>query len=115
MDVLHLPGDPTSPHSLLRAPGLLVVNNGAFTEEHRDAISQISLGTKGTEDRAIGLFGKGLKRIFAWCEEFFIVARTDPERGWPGTYISVLFNPWHDRRHCDCVVDFECISRNRFQ
>src|SRR5882762_9361534 len=112
MDVLHLPGDPTSPHSLLRAPGLLVVNNGAFTEEHRDAISQISLGTKGTEDRAIGRFGKGLKSIFAWCEAFFIVARTDPERGWPGTYISDLFNPWHGWRHSDWDAEFDSFGGN---
>src|SRR5260370_12078016 len=112
MDVLHLPGDPTSPHSLLRAPGLVVVNNGAFTEEHRDAISKISLGTKGNEDRGIGRFGKGLKSIFAWCEAFFIVARTDPERGWPGTYISDLFNPWHGWRHSDWDAEFDSFGGN---
>src|SRR5438270_30169 len=46
MDVLLVPGDIDSPLSLLRGPGLLVANDGAFIEEHRDAISQISLGTK---------------------------------------------------------------------
>src|SRR5260370_5686920 len=79
MDVLHLPGDPTSPHSLLRAPGLLVVNKRAFTEEHRDAISPISLVTKGTEDRPIGRFGLGLKTSFASCEAFATVASSHPD------------------------------------
>ena len=68
-----------------------MANNGVFTEEHRDAIRQISLGTKGTEDRAIGRFGKGLKSVFAWCEAFFIIARTDPKLGWTsGDYLRFL-------------------------
>jgi hypothetical protein len=107
MDVLHVLGDAESPHPLLRGPGLLVANDGEFTEEHRDAISQISLGTKGTEDRAIGRFGKGLKSIFAWCEAFFIIARTDPHLGWAERYIADLFNPWHGWRHRDWDEEFE--------
>src|SRR6267143_5796950 len=63
MDMLYLPGDPTAPHALMRGPGLLVANDGEFTQEHRDAITQINLGTKGTEERAIGRFGKGLKSV----------------------------------------------------
>ena len=110
MDVLHLPGDPASPHSLLRGPGLLVVNDGTFTKENRDAITQISLGTKGTEDRAIGRFGKGLKSVFAWCEAFFIIAHTDPKLGWPGTPISDFFNPWHGWRHGDWDEEFDSLG-----
>src|SRR6266700_1079997 len=64
MAVIYLPGDPAVRHSLLRNPTLLVVNDGVFTQEHRDAITQINLGTKGTEDRAIGRFGKGLNSVF---------------------------------------------------
>ena len=45
-----------------------------LTDEHRSAIRQINLGTKGTDHRAIGRFGKGLKSVFAWCEAFFIIA-----------------------------------------
>jgi hypothetical protein len=85
---------------------LLVVNDGGFAEEHRDAISQISLGTKGTEDRAIGRFGKGLKSVFAWCEAFFIIARTDPELGWTDPSISDFFNPWFGWRHSDWDDEF---------
>ena len=107
MDILHLPGDPASRHSLLKGPGLLVANDGIFREEDRDAISQISLGTKGTEDRAIGRFGKGLKSVFAWCEAFFIIARTDPKLGWKDIGISDFFNPWHEWRHRDWDEEFD--------
>ena len=107
MEMLYLTGDPTSPHSLLRGPGLLVANNGIFTQENRDAITQINLGTKGTEERAIGRFGKGLKSVFAWCEAFFIIARTDRNQGWPDDSITDLFNPWHGWRHQDWEDEFE--------
>jgi hypothetical protein len=106
MDMLYLPGDPTAPHALMRGPGLLVANDGEFTQEHRDAITQINLGTKGTEERAIGRFGKGLKSVFAWCEAFFIIAQTDPELGWPATSIIDFFNPWHGWRHQDWEEEF---------
>jgi len=107
MDVLYLPGDPASPLSLLRGSSLLVANDGIFKEEHRDAITQINLGTKGTEDRAIGRFGKGLKSVFAWCEAFFIIAQTDPAQGWPEASITDFFNPWHGQAGSET---WECIS-----
>ena len=108
MYVLQVSGHPTAPHALLRGPGLLVANDGAFTQEHRDAITQISLGTKATEERAIGRFGKGLKGVFAWCEAFFIIASTDQEKGWPeASLIADLFNPWYGWRHQDWVDTFD--------
>lgn len=115
MDVLYLPGDPASSHSLLRGAGLLVANDGGFTQEHRDAITQINLGTKGTEDRAIGRFGKGLKSVFAWCEAFFIIARTDPELRWPVAHITDFFNPWHEWRHGDWEQEFDIHSEDLFR
>lgn len=90
----------------MRGPSLLVINDGTFKQEHRDAITQINLGTKGTEERAIGRFGKGLKSVFAWCEAFFIIARTAPEAGWQETMIGDLFNPWHGWRHQDWEHEF---------
>jgi hypothetical protein len=111
MDVIYLPEDPASKLQLLHGPGLLVVNNGEFKEEHRDAISQINLGTKGTEERAIGRFGKGLKSVFAWCEAFFIIASTDKKLGWPEPSITDLFNPWDGLRHQDWMDDFEEYSK----
>src|SRR6185369_1770002 len=58
LDFLYLPPDEAIKHALARGPSLLVFNNGAFREEHRSAIFQINLKTKGTDDRAIGRFGK---------------------------------------------------------
>src|SRR5262245_36438510 len=111
MDLLYLPGnlarDPFTPHVLLRGPSLLVINDGDFKQEHRDAITQINLGTKGTEERAIGRFGKGLKSVFAWCEAFFIIARTNPKLGWRESTIADFFNPWHGWRHKDWEVEFD--------
>lgn len=106
LDFTYLPPDKVATHSLMRGPSLLVVNNGAFTTEHRSAIRQINLGTKGTDDRAIGRFGKGLKSVFAWCEAFFIIARTDMDLGWPEPSISDLFNPWHGWRHANWEEEF---------
>ena len=107
MDIFYVPADATTSQSLLRSPGLLVVNDGEFKPEHRDAIRQMSLGTKGTEDRAIGRFGKGLKSVFHWCEAFFIIARTDPQHGWKESHVADLFNPWHGWRHSDWDVELE--------
>ena len=107
MNVFLVPPDPAASQSLLRYPGLLVVNDGEFKPEHRDAIRQMSLGTKGTEDRAIGRFGKGLKSVFRWCEAFFIIARTDTQNGWKDRYVADLFNPWHGWRHSDWDQELE--------
>jgi hypothetical protein len=107
LDFFYLPADSTANHLLMRWPSLLVVNNGAFRVEHRYAIRQINLGTKGTDNRAIGRFGKGLKSVFAWCEAFFIIARTDRDLGWPETSIADLFNPWHGWRRANWGEEFE--------
>lgn len=107
MDLLYVPGSPNAPQDLRKTPGLLVANDGAFTEEHRTAIKQISLGTKGTDDRAIGRFGKGLKSVFAWCEAFFIIARTNNQLGWSDPYVADLFNPWTGWRHKEWNQQFD--------
>ena len=107
MDLLYVPGRVESPLSLMRGPALLVVNNGEFKPEHQKAIFQINLGTKGTDERAIGRFGKGLKSVFAWCEAFFICANTSPE-DWPLQDHEVsFFNPWCDWRHEEWEREFE--------
>jgi len=106
LDFIYLPLEQSSRNSLARTPGLLVVNDGPFTDEHRRAIFRINLGTKGTDDRAIGRFGKGLKSVFAWCEAFFITAQTDAALGWPAPSITDLFNPWHGWRHANWEEEF---------
>lgn len=45
MDILHVAGDPNAAHPLFRGPGLLVANDGSFSQENRLAIRQINLGT----------------------------------------------------------------------
>jgi hypothetical protein len=107
IDMFLVPGDPESHHPLLTGPGLVVANDGAFTAEDRDAISQIDLGTKATEERAIGRFGRGLKSLFAWSEAFFIIARTDPDLGWTEPNIIDFFNPWYGWRHQEWDEKFE--------
>lgn len=108
MDIIHVAGNADASHPLFRGPGLLVANNGQFTPANRLAIRQINLGTKGTEDRAIGRFGKGLKSVFAWCEAFFIVAHTTRDQEWPEDSALIdFFNPWHGWLHEDWDTDFE--------
>jgi len=106
MDVLFVPGKQASPLSLLRGPGLLVANNGVFKPEHYTAIFQINLGTKGTDERAIGRFGKGLKSVFAWCEAFFICAKTSADYWSENTAVD-FFNPWCTWRHQEWDREFE--------
>ena len=112
MEAVLVSGVLNSPISLIRGPGLLVLNDGEFTGEHRDAIFQMNLGTKATEERAIGRFGKGLKSVFAWCEAFFVLARTDEKLSWTNARtgetsrweepsVAELFNPWQGWRHRD--------------
>jgi hypothetical protein len=107
LDFIYVPPDEGAKHALTRGPSLLVANNGVFREEHRLAIFLINLGTKGTDDRAIGRFGRGLKSVFAWCEAFFITAQTDTKLGWPASSITDLFNPWHGWRHRNWEEEFE--------
>lgn len=96
LHLLYLPAEPNSPLSLLRGPGLLVANDGVFKESDCDAIRQVYFGTKGRDNRAIGRFGKGLKSVFAWCEAFFILARTNRQSGWSHDSITDFFNPWKE-------------------
>ena len=107
LDFIYLPPDETSKHTLTRGPGLLAINDGGFGTEHHDAIFRINLGTKATDDRAIGRFGKGLKSVFSWCEAFFVTAKTDPKLGWPVPLFTDLFNPWHGWRHANWEEEFE--------
>ena len=96
-----VPGDPASPHPLLRTAGLCVMNDGVFLPEHLEAMSRLRIGTKGKDARAIGRFGKGLKCVYSVCEAFFVVAATDPSLGWPGKTKSRFFNPRSGWRHQD--------------
>lgn len=107
LDVLFVPGDDASPVPLLRTPGFCVVNDGAFAPEHLEAMFRLGLGTKGTDARAIGRFGKGLKSVFSICEAFFIAARIERSAGWDNDSICHFCNPWTGWRHEDWDAAFD--------
>jgi hypothetical protein len=55
---------------LLKGPALFVLNNGRFEDSNEEAIRRISGSDKGSQDGAIGKFGRGLKSVFHLCEGF---------------------------------------------
>jgi hypothetical protein len=102
LDFILSPGHLEAAHPLLRTAGLCAVNDGVFEPKHREAIFRLGLGTKGADPRAIGRFGKGLKSVFAFCEAFFVVAKTGHQNGWsPDERVCEFFNPWNGWRHQD--------------
>jgi hypothetical protein len=102
LDFILSPGNAQAAHPLLRSPALCAVNDGKFEPKHRDAIFRLGLGTKGADPRAIGRFGKGLKSVFALCEAFFVLARTDHRNGWERNEpVCEFFNPWNGWHHAD--------------
>lgn len=111
LDLILAAGSPEAAHPLLRGPGLCAVNDGVFEPKHRDAIFRLGLGTKGTDSRAIGRFGKGLKSVFTLCEAFFVVARADQRRGWKDSdAVCEFFNPWNGWHHADWDEAFDAES-----
>lgn len=115
LDLILTPGDPQAIHPLLRNPALCAVNDGTFEPKHRDAIFRLGLGTKGADPRAIGRFGKGLKSVFAFCEAFFVAARTDHRNGWnPDELVCEFFNPWNGWRHQDWDDVFDSVTEKVF-
>ena len=67
-------GWPNHGHPLLRAPALVVLNDGVFRQQDAEAIQYLRLGAKGADNRAIGKFGLGLKSVFHLAEVFFYFA-----------------------------------------
>lgn len=106
------PGWPDAPHTLLKTPGLQILNDGRFTEHDLRSMRRFGLGTKGSDNRAIGRFGKGLKSVFLVCESFFIIAKTRPQ-DWPEQNpVCELFSPWKTWFHSDWLDDFpECAEQ----
>lgn len=75
-----LPGWLDADHPLLRAPGLLVANDGRYDEHSADGIARFGGSIKATDTAAIGRFGMGQKTAFHVCDAFLVVSRGhDPE------------------------------------
>ncbi|WCJ60905.1 hypothetical protein NXS98_07230 [Fontisphaera persica] len=74
-------GLPGSRHPLLKAPGLAVLNNGAFTLSDAISITSLGMSNKAGQGGAAGKFGLGLKSIFHWAEAFLLFVFNFSPRG----------------------------------
>ncbi|MCW5557363.1 MAG: hypothetical protein KIT22_05990, partial [Verrucomicrobiae bacterium] len=85
-------------HTLLRGPGLAVINDGSFTAEDANSLTSLGLSNKAGESAAAGKFGLGLKSIFHWAEAFFYFS---PHNFGGDSDIQSsghdLLNPWSSR------------------
>ena len=83
-------GLPDAEHELLKGPAVFFINDGPLAETDADAILSIALGSKASNENAIGKFGLGMKSLFHLCEAFFYLS-DQWETG--EDYHSDIFNP----------------------
>lgn len=69
-----LPGWNDADNPLLRGPGLLAGNDGAFRQEDGRGILSFGESVKVTDPSAIGKFGLGQKAVFHLCDAFIVIA-----------------------------------------
>ena len=69
-----LPGWPGADNPLLQGAGLLVVNDGALTDDDRRGILAFGESVKAADRAAIGKFGLGQKAVFHLCDAFVVHA-----------------------------------------
>jgi hypothetical protein len=69
-----LEGWPEADNPLLRVPGLLVSNDGAFGERDGRGILSFADSAKGDDSSTIGRFGFGQKAVFHLCDAFVVHA-----------------------------------------
>ncbi|MEO1912060.1 MAG: hypothetical protein ABGX10_16740 [Paracoccus sp. (in: a-proteobacteria)] len=67
-------GWPDADNPLLRVPGLLVANDGSFTERDGRGILSFADSAKGDDSGTIGRFGFGQKSVFHLCDAFIVHA-----------------------------------------
>lgn len=84
------PGFVEASHPLLQSPALIVVNDGAVTAAHFDAMEKSSGGSKGGDAATVGRFGLGQKAVFHLCDAFVAHAYID------GAPTLKVMNPWED-------------------
>ncbi len=88
-------GLPDAQHELLKGPAVFFINDGPLTEADSDAILSIALGSKASNENAIGKFGLGMKSLFHLCEAFFYLSDKWAEGE---NFHSNIFNPWGELR-----------------
>lgn len=84
------PGWPESRSPLFQGPGLLVANDGDFTDDDRRGIMSFGVSEKAADSATIGKFGLGQKAVFHLCDAFVVhvVNRRPP--------LTIVVNPWKD-------------------
>ena len=65
-------GWPLGSNPLLRGPGLLAINDGAFKESDEQGITSFGESGKAADNAAIGKFGFGQKAVFHLCDAFIV-------------------------------------------
>ena len=114
-------GLPGAQHTLLRGPGLAVINDGSFTAEDANSLTSLGLSNKAGESAAAGKFGLGLKSVFHWAEAFFYFS--------PHSFVGRhevqssghdLLNPWSSRdtntgRHLEWDMEWQRTRKVDFQ
>jgi hypothetical protein len=84
-------GLPYAEHELLKGPAVFFINDGPLTSADADAILSIALGSKASNENAIGKFGLGMKSLFHLCEAFFYLS---DQWSTGDDFHSNIFNPW---------------------
>jgi hypothetical protein len=85
-------GFPDANNPLLRAPGLIVANDGPVLARHMDAITRASGGSKADERSAVGRFGLGQKSVYHLCDAFIALGRVEDAK--PRNQLLIM-NPWN--------------------
>ena len=83
------------------------MNDGPLTSDDADAILSIALGSKASNENAIGKFGLGMKSLFHLCEAFFYLSEQ-----WSigDDFHSNIFNPWGHLRERWEIFRYTVIS-----
>lgn len=102
LDARH--GCPGAENPLLRAPGLLVANDGNFNDTDWEAIRSLGKSYKAADHATIGKFGLGQKAVFHLCDAF-VVHAVGVDRP-----CSIVLNPYfEDERTHDVTSLWEKI------
>ncbi|MET3763108.1 hypothetical protein [Sphingomonas sp. UYEF23] len=90
--LIALDGVANATNSLLRAPGLLVLNDGPISEAQLDGMSRASRSDKTGDVSKVGRFGLGQKSLFNLCDAFIALGWT----GDPAVASHRIINPYVD-------------------
>ena len=73
-----LPGSEHATNPLLRAPGVLILNDGECSDTDMEGIRTFGDSTKSHDSSRVGKFGIGQKAVFHFCDAFVVVANGHP-------------------------------------